>query len=445
MIGQEIDRAGPEDVMHLATDVGSVPMQVGAVLVLDAPSGFEASAARRVLAQRINGVPRLRRRLVSTPLGYGRPIWIDDPVFDIARHVRTVACPPPGDERALLDVAATLVTECLPRSRPLWSATFVTGLAAGGVGLVLVFHHVLADGIGGLAVLAHLVDGLATAPAHRSATAVPSRRELAADAWTARLKAMTHPARMARRLRDGLAELGSPRAVHAPRSSLNQPTGPRRRLAVVRTDLDAVHEVARQHGASVNDVVLAGVTGALNTLLDHRGETVGGFAVSVPVSGRRGANAADLGNQVGTMPVMLPATGDPVERLHQIAVITRARKTTNPGASAAVLGPVFRALSAAGVLRWFIDHQAMINTFVTNVRGPADRLTLNGSAIRDIIPVSGAFGNVTVAFAVLSYSGALTITVVADPDHCPDLPILLQALRRELNSLISTKRSRPAE
>jgi diacylglycerol O-acyltransferase / wax synthase len=441
----EIERASPEDLMHLASDIGPVPMQVGALLILDAEPAFDVSAGRQMIAQRIHALPRLRQRLVRTPWGCGRPIWVEDPAFDIRHHVRSTSCLPPGDEHAVLDLAATLVTDPLPRSRPLWSATFVTGLAAGNVAVVLAFHHVLADGIGGLAVLAGLVDGSTALPGIPFTTTAPSPRHLAVDAWTARLKAIRHPAGRLRRLRSGLAELGSPRAVRAPHSSLNQPTGPSRHLAVVRTDLAAVHDVAHQHGGSVNDVVLTAVTGALNKLLDRRGEKAGGFAVSVPVSGRRAASAVHLGNQVGSMPLMLPATGGPLQRLRQIALITRARKTTTPGTSAAVLGPLFRVLSAAGVLRWFMNHQRMINTFVANVHGPADRLTFNGSAICDIIPVSGAFGNVTVAFAVLSYAGALTVTVVADRDHCPDLQTLAHALQTEFDTLVSARVIRSAE
>jgi diacylglycerol O-acyltransferase / wax synthase len=442
--GQEIERASREDLMHLASEVGPVPMQVGALLVLDATPSFDPPAARRVIAQRILAVPRLRQRLVRTPWGCGRPIWVRDPAFDIGHHVRSVSCPPPGDERALLDLTAALVIDPLPWSRPLWSATFVTGLAAGRVALVLVFHHVLADGIGGLAMLANLVDGPAPppAPAEPFAPAEPSPRRLAAEAWTARLEAAAHPADHLRRFRSGLAELGSPRAVRAPRSSLNRPTGPGRHLAVVRADLAAVHDVARRHGASVNDVALAAVTGALGGLLRHRGEQIEHVTVSVPVSGRPAASALRPGNQVGSMPLMLPATGDPFARLDRIAAITRARKTTTPGTSAAVLGPALRALSSIGVLRWFMNHQRMINTFVTNIRGPADRLAFNGSVIRDIIPVSGAVGNVTVAFAVFSYAGALTVTVVADRDRCPDLPILAQALRAECDTLTAPPRTR---
>jgi diacylglycerol O-acyltransferase / wax synthase len=94
----------------------------------------------------------------SAPPGCGRPFWADDPAFDAGHHVRLRPCPAPGDERALLDVGAAVTGEPLPRSRPLWSATFVTGLADGGTGLIIVVNHVLADGIGGLAVLANLVD-----------------------------------------------------------------------------------------------------------------------------------------------------------------------------------------------------------------------------------------------------------------------------------------------
>ena len=196
--------------------------------------------------------------------------------------------------------------------------------------------------------------------------------------------------------------------------------------------------MARRHRASVNDVVLTAVTGALHTLLDHRGERADELTVSVPVSFRPVASAAQLGNQVGTMPLMLPALGDTEQRLRQIAAITRTRKATSPGSSAAVLGLLFRALSAAGVLRWFMNRQRMINTFVTNVRGPSNPLTFNGSVIREIIPVSGALGNVTVAFAVLSYAGMLTVTVVADRDQCADLPVLVDACRAEFDTLIST-------
>jgi len=153
-----VDRASPADLMQLAMDVGPAPMHVGALLVLDTGPGFNVQEAQRLLGERVHAVPRLRQRLRRAPPGCGQPFWADDPAFDLRHHVRQLPCPPPGDERALLEVAAVVTGEPLPRSRPLWSATFVTGLADGGTGLVIVMNHVLADGIGGLAVLARLVD-----------------------------------------------------------------------------------------------------------------------------------------------------------------------------------------------------------------------------------------------------------------------------------------------
>ena len=166
-----VDRATPADLMQLATEVGPLPINVGAVLVLGPSAAFSVTDAQRLLAGRIRDVPRLRQRLRRAPPGCGRPFWADDRAFDVRRHVQARPCPVPGDERALLDVAAALFRVPLPWSRPLWSATFITGLENGGTGLVVVMHHVLADGIGGLAVLGGLVDeppGRPPAPLRRA-------------------------------------------------------------------------------------------------------------------------------------------------------------------------------------------------------------------------------------------------------------------------------------
>ena len=159
-----IERTSPTDLMELASDLPGSPMQVAAVLVLGAASGLNLNAVRDAIGERIQAVPRLRQRLVEAPFGCGRPVWVDDPGFDIRHHVNAVHCPAPGDETALLGVVADTVTHRLPVNRPLWSATLVTSLTDGSAALIVMLHHVLADGIGGLAVLARLVDGMPTTP-----------------------------------------------------------------------------------------------------------------------------------------------------------------------------------------------------------------------------------------------------------------------------------------
>jgi diacylglycerol O-acyltransferase / wax synthase len=428
--------------MQLATDVGPAPMNVGAVLVLGTGPGFSVPEAQRLLGERIPAVPRLRQRLRRAPPGCGRPFWADDEAFDLSHHVRQRPCRLPGDQRALLDVAAQVAGEPLPRSRPLWSATFVTGLAGDRTGLVIVMNHVLADGIGGLAVLARLVDesaGLPSAATGRDGfpVPVPPARTVAAEAWAARARQLAGLAGAMHTLRQGLAELGGARLPHRlPPTSLNQPAGPRRRLDVVTADLAAVRDLGHAHGGTVNDVILAVLAGALRALLASRGERLGQVTVSVPVSARREATAGQLGNQVGVMPVTLPASGPLAGRISQIAAITRQRKTAAHGSSMTLLGPLFRLMATAGLLRWFINRQRLVHTFATNLRGPGQPLTFAGVPVQAVIPVPNTTGNVTVSFAVLSYAGSLVITVLSDPGRVPDVAVLTAALREELGSAV---------
>ena len=433
-----VERASPADLMQLAVDVGPAPMHVGAVVVLGTGPGFSVQRALQLLGERVCAVPRLRQRLYRAPPGCGRPFWADDPAFDLRHHVTQVPCPAPGDQRALLDMAAVVLGGPLPRSRPLWSATFVTGLADGSTGLVIVMNHVLADGIGGLAILAGLVDESPGLPpsgprAVPFPAPAPGAGALAGDAWAGRVRRLAHLPGTVRTIRQGLAELGGARLPpRLPPTSLNRPAGPRRRLDVVAADLAAVRDLGHTCGGTVNDVFLATVTGALRELLASRGEGLELVTVSVPVSARLQARSGELGNQVGAMPVALPSAGGLADRVTQIAAVTRERKRAAPGTSAALLGPLFR-LAPTGLLRWFLNHQRLVHTFATNLRGPVQPLTFAGARVRAVIPIPNTTGNVPVTFGALSYAGTLWLTVLSDPAQVLDVGVLTAALRRELS------------
>jgi diacylglycerol O-acyltransferase / wax synthase len=327
------------------------------------------------------------------------------------------------------------VTHPLPPDQPLWSATLVTGLEGDACALIVVFHHVLADGMGGLAVLANLVDGVAGPPPTAFPRPKPSWRRLAHDAAVGRLHTLAHVTRVTARLRDALGELRPGANPRAPRCSLNRPVGSGRRFGVARADLAQLRSVGHDHGGTVNDVVLAAVSRALNSLLARRGERVDHVVVSVPVSGRTEATVAQLGNQVGVIPVTLPTSGRPLDRLASIADATREHKTGTRGASAALLAPVFRVLSTLGALRWLIERQHLVTTFVTNLRGPDAPVSFLGSIVSEVVPLNAVTGNVAVAFAVLSYAGTITMTVTVDVDSAPDSGILVDALQNELDAL----------
>ncbi|MEO6144840.1 MAG: wax ester/triacylglycerol synthase domain-containing protein [Dermatophilaceae bacterium] len=442
---RRFERLSTDDLMSLASERGSMPLQVGAVLMLDASESLEPGLVMDAIADRVRAVPRLRQRLVQVPWGCGRPVWVDDRDFAVTSHFSAIRCPAPGGESAVLEVAAEMLLTRLPRDRPLWRAKLVTNTGGRGAALIVVFHHVLADGVGGLAVLAGLVDagldGRATAghgsefPPPVFPTPMPSLRQLAIEAMTDRMRSAAELPVLLRRLRGGTSQLRPVFNARLPRTSLNRPTGTGRHFATVRVDLDQVRSPAHAHQATVNDVVLSAVAAALHRLLAIRGEQLDDLVISVPFSTRREASASDLGNKSGVIPLRVPGVGDPARRLESLAVATRAAKQAQRGASTALLGPFFRLLSTAGLFRWFVDRQRLIHTFVSNVRGPEIRLSFLERPITSIIPLSAASGNVTVSFAVLSYAGSLTITLVADPDTCPDLIALRDALEDEVHVL----------
>jgi diacylglycerol O-acyltransferase len=430
-----ITRVTADDLMSLVSERVSTPLQVGAVLLLDTRGGFDPSQALDHLARRITAVPRLRQRLLDTPFGCGRPVWADDPSFTIANHLASLRCPAPGGESAVLGMAAELISVPLPRDRPLWAATLVTDTAPGEAALILIFHHVLADGIGGLAVLASLLDGAPEASDPGFPRAAPSRTRLAVDAALGRIRSLGRLPASLRRLGSAAAELRpAARASVAP-TSLNRPTGLRRAFTSVRADVNEVHRVAHAHGATVNDVVLTAVASALHRLLQQRGEQADEIVISVPFSARRRADTAELGNQSGVIPLAIPGLGDPVARLEAVSTLTGAAKRKPAGASTSLLGPLFRLLARVGLYQRFITRQRMIHTFVSTMRGPETPVALFGCTITGIMPLTVPTGNVTVSFVVLSYAGELSVTIAADPEACPDLAALRDVTAEEFESL----------
>ena len=439
-----MDRVSVDNLMSLVPDRGRTPIQIGAVLVLDTSAGLDPARLLATLERRLPAVPRLRQRLVHLPLFSGRPIWVDDPLFKITDHVSVMRCPSPGGQDAVLDVAASLLMTPLPRDRALWAVALVTDVGAGRAALILRVHHVLADGVTGLAVLAGLADGasepqglqdsqgLYDSPFPRPA---PTRVQLVADAARDSLRAARgFPAALAGFVR-AILQFGPALVSRLPPSSLNRPTGPLRRFATVTCDLAEIHGAAHSNGATVNDVVLSSVTGALHRLLAERGESLDAFVLSVPVSFRRSTTVQHLGNRSGVTPLHLPGVGEPLERLRAVARITAAAKLRPPGTLNALIGPGFRLLARTGLYQRFIDHQHFNHTFVTNLKGPETGLSLGGHPIVSVIPLATASGNVTVSFAVLSYAGQLTVTLIADPETCPDLSRLRDLLKSELEVL----------
>ena len=443
-----IERASANDVVTLATDRGPAPMNIGAVLIVDHGADADFATVTSVLASRLPRVRRLRQRLIRTPTGCGRPVWVDDPGFDLGRHLSQTVLPlasaPDVDpdrasDEQVLEIAATMVCTPLDRQQPLWAARWVTGLAREHAALILVMHHALTDGVGGLAVLAALGDDGPDIAADSFPLPPPRTRSLFAAAWRDRAVALSQVPGRLRSGRDGLRELGlrTRRPTLVARTSLNRPTGPRRRLTTVQVPLVPLLDDAHRRGCRLNDLVLTAVAGAMAEVLRRRGERPAELVVSVPISARRTATADHLGNQTGVVPLVIPTLSDPDARLERISAESNARRGASRGNSAGPLGLVFRALGALGLFQVFIDHQRLVHTFVTNVHGPEAPVHFAGHRISRVIPAAVTPGNVGVCFDILSYAGGLVVTVVADPVLLPEQDQFTSLLVKEFADLVA--------
>jgi len=263
--------------------------------------------------------PRYRQALAFPPLGQGRAVWADDPHFNLAYHVRHTALPPPAGDAELRELAGTLLAQRLDRAQPLWELWLVERVGEDEFALLAKTHPALVAR-GRDLVWALLEPAPAPPPAPWSAAPAPSRAELLVDAIaqqatvpadTARVLAwaLHHPAEAAERARRVLGGVTRP----APPSPLNVPVGPHRRFAWAQSDLGRVEAIASACGATVRDVVLAAVAGALRTHHAAHGalgeETE--LTALVPVEDREGPWGVHV-------PLLL-AAADPLARLAAVA------------------------------------------------------------------------------------------------------------------------------
>jgi len=436
----ECDRLSLSDRGNLRIERAETPGHIAglclveAAPLLDASGELDLATIRRRLDRRLARAPELRRLVRRPPPLCGPAIWVDDAAFSIDRHVMAARIAPPGDEACLLDVVERLLRPRLDRSRPLWELWFLTGLAGGRLGVLCKVHHAVADGLAAIALIASLLDlepGAADPPAAAWRPAPPpANRALLADNVRRRAASAAstfgHPVRLARSVASAVADTaaGLRQLSAAPSTSINALPGASRRLRALHLELECARAAAHAHAATINDVLLAVVTGGVRQLLAGRGELVDGLElrVSVPATLRRAAAARELGNEVGVIVVSLPVgEADPVRRLERIAAATAAAKTEQ---HAAYVQGLMGWMAATGLAVPFARRQRMINLFVTNVPGPRDPLYLLGARIERVMPLTGLAGNVTLSFAALSYLDQLEVVVDADAATCADVDVL---------------------
>ena len=440
---EPLDRLTLQDEMYLRVEARGAPMHVAGLLFLDGGPLLDERGAVRLDAIRAHVnerlSPRLRQVLLRTGLGEGPQVWVDDPDFDIAAHVRTRSVPSPDDEASLLGVVEELNEPSLPRSRPLWELWLLSGLSNGRLAMLIRLHHVVADGIAALALLGDWfdfdADPVAQAFPDGKPGPAPSRRDLLDDNrrriarhMAKGASSLLHPTRwLPEAAATARTAVGALSEGLAPRTSLNGPVGSRRRLLLARADLGRVKAVAHAHGAKVNDVALAAIAGGARALLEHRGEATDvELRAMVPVSERSPGGRLRGGNLLAVIVVPLPVgERDAVRRLERIAQDTLERKKR----------PIRQWDQFPTAITAVMNHQRFVNLFTSNMPGPTVPWYFAGARVLEMFQIAPVQGNVALNVGVLSYDGSLGIDMVGDADVIPDLESFADGLHATLEEL----------
>ncbi len=447
-------------------------MHIGGVLIFQGPPpAFDDFLDH--IRSRLHQVPRYRQKLATPPLEAGRPLWVDDPNFNIEYHVRQSALPPPGSEEQLFRLAARIASQQLDRSKPLWEMWLIEGLEPrepGGVerfALISKTHHSLVDGVAGVDLATLLFDA--------QPEPVSSPPEL--DPWQPRpepsgvelvlaglrgvattttslvgraVGAAMRPATSVSRARDaveGLGEIVWAGLNPAPETPLNVEIGPHRRYAVARQELADYKYVKDVLGGTVNDVVLTVVSGALARWLRSRGVRTEGVEMRalVPVSVRAKDERGTLGNQLTVMRGPLPVyITDPVARLRFVKRAMDGLKESKQAVGAATLTAVNNlapptVLAQASRLNF---STRLFNLLVTNIPGPQIPLYVLGRKLEDLFPLAFLPKNHALAVAIMSYNGGIDYGLLGDYDAMPDLDVVAHGLDAALAELLAAARTK---
>jgi diacylglycerol O-acyltransferase len=451
------DRLSPQDAsfLHIEDDVSH--MHIGSVGIFEGPPPPFADVVAMVDAK-LDLVPRYRQRVKSVPFELGRPVWVDDPYFNIEYHLRHTALPAPGGERELRKLVGRVMAQQLDRSRPLWEIWVVEGLDEGRWAMISKTHHAMVDGVSGTDLLAVIMDlSPDTTRPERIRTwepePVPSGLSLFTEALSnvvrspyeqaraarAQTRVVRHAFGYAREVLGGLVALsGLVRPTQL--SSLNGPLGPHRRYTWATTTVEDIKRVRHELGGSFNDVVLACITNGFRELLISRNEDVDRVVRTlVPVSVRprddRGKAVGDgtFENKVSAMFAELPVDiEDPVLRLH---VITEQMKDLKDSKQA-IAGEALTSMSgfappmllALGMRLATRAGQRNVNTVTTNVPGPQFPLYAAGRRMVRAFPYVPLGGQMRLGVAIFSYDGEVNFGITGDYDSTPDIDVLASGI-----------------
>ncbi len=468
MANAHMDRLSALDVSFLTNESSASHMHVGGICIFEGPPPSYDDLLEHVRS-RLHLVPRFRQKLAYPPVPTGRPFWIDDPGFNLEYHVRHSALPSPGSEEQLRNMAARVFSQQLDRDKPLWELWMVQGLTRKRFAFVTKTHHALVDGVSGVDIATVLFDVKPVPePADDDHEWIPSPEPsgaalLARDAAAVarapigvlrRLeRAVEHPREtlaQATEAAEALGEVGWNFANPAPEVPLNVEIGSHRRYEWVRADLAQFKRIKGVLGGTVNDVVLAVVSGALRRWLMSRGIKTQGLELraQVPVSIRTKDQSGHLGNQIAAVRGPIPVyVEDPIKRLELCRRGMEGIKESKQALGAEVISrfndfaPPTLLAQAARVN----FSTRLFNLVVTNVPGPQLPLYVLGRELEDIFPVGFLPPHQALFVAIMSYNGGINFGLLADYDAIDDVDAIAAGIEASIAELAEAAEAVAAE
>jgi diacylglycerol O-acyltransferase len=465
------ERLRSEDLALWVTESPSTPMHNATLEVFEPPSdGFDYHRLVGLIADRIAFVPRYRQRLRSVPGRLANPVWVDDDDFDLTFHVRRSALPRPGSMDQLRELVGRIMSRRLDRNRPLWEVYLIEGLEGGRFAILTKSHQVLVDGVSTVDLGQVILDvdpkPRETVPDDWRPKPEPSQPSLVAGAVGESLRnprlavsTVRGNAESALRAAGSVGGLVLERAsaFSGRRSTADSPLAAalseQRRFVTVRSELEDYRRVRRVHGGTVNDVILATVTGGLRSWLMTRAEPVHGsrtLRAMVPMSVfDSDLEPTSLGSQVAGHLLSLPiGEASPVVRLHQVSYALKAHKETGRAVAAdrlaGIAGFAPTTFHALGSRVAASEARRGFHLAVTNVPGPQFPLYAAGAQMLESYPVPSLLAGHALSIGVTSYDGHVYYGLTGDRDALPDLDVLGQCLTEALEELVdSASDSRP--
>ena len=448
------------DARFLYTETAVAHMHTIKVAVVDVsarPDVLTPELFVELLAGRLDRMPILRRRVVPVPHQLGAPLLVDDPEFDLARHVRLRTAAPPGGDRELAQIVADVAAEPLPRDRPLWELTVVDGLAQGQMAFVVKIHHSLADGVAAVAMLmnAFMIDDSAAVVEPFRPEPLPSNRVLYHSAVRGAIHwALTLPAFIVQTwsalVRGSRARRIETIRVFGPfagrRTQLSAALSPARTFAMVGLPMADLAAAKAAAGVTLNDVFLAVCGGGLRRYLGRINDLPDTTLVaSVPVATQTERQRLS-GNHVDNL--FLPIRSDladPMERLHSIHDATVASRRIRAAFGhdlfelrAGFMPPALLVTGArlASWRRLAGQVRPPLNLVASNVAGPRVPLELDGGVVTALYSVGPILEGIGLNITAWSYVDTMYVSLLGCPQSLPDPWVLAEDLKGALAEIL---------